>query len=70
MLNEIVSLMSYKKMLKGEYVFEFGDVGDNFYLILDGIVEIQIPDSNEQGLYESTRNEIIVKQSRLDLIFS
>lgn len=44
MLNDIVGLMSYKKMLKGEYVFEFGDVGDKFYLILDGSVEIQIPD--------------------------
>jgi CRP-like cAMP-binding protein len=30
----------------GKTVMEFGEVGDNFYFILFGEVEIQIPDQN------------------------
>jgi CRP-like cAMP-binding protein len=29
-------------------VFEYGDSGDHFYLILEGLVEIQIPENNKE----------------------
>lgn len=36
MMLDVVGCMGYKRVRKDEYLFEYGDVGDNFYLILDG----------------------------------
>ena len=60
--------MKYKKMQKGEYVFEYQDIGDNLYLILDGSVEVQIPDKKRLGEYELTKLELCVKNEKLKSI--
>ena len=38
--------MEYWTVKKDHFVFEFGDEGDMFYLLLDGKVEVQIPGKN------------------------
>jgi CRP-like cAMP-binding protein len=47
-LLDLVACMSFKTVKKDVYVVEYGDVGDEFYLILDGAVEVQIPDKRKQ----------------------
>ena len=37
-LLEVVNCLSYVEMREGETVMEYGDVGNNFYLILQGEV--------------------------------
>jgi CRP-like cAMP-binding protein len=36
MLLDVVGCMELKTVAKDEFVFEYGDLGDNFYLILSG----------------------------------
>lgn len=38
--------MEYMECKEGRVVFEIGSQGDLFYLILDGVIEITIPDPN------------------------
>ena len=37
---------------------EFGDIGDLFYFILKGEVEIKVPDINRRRGFDHLRNEI------------
>lgn len=39
-MAEVVACMSLMKMKKGTVVMEYGDIGDNFYFILNGEVEV------------------------------
>jgi hypothetical protein len=39
-------------------VFKFGDVGENFYLILNGEVEIFVPNPSKTGLFNELRRKI------------
>lgn len=43
---EIVSCMEYLEVKQDHFLFEYGDVGVHFYVLLEGKVEIQIPDKN------------------------
>jgi hypothetical protein len=52
MLLDIVSIMEYKSVQQENYVFEYGDLGDNFYLLLNGSVEVQIPDIQKRFEFE------------------
>jgi hypothetical protein len=42
-LKEVVNCMTVKGVESGKVVVEYGDVGDNFYLVLTGKVNIQVP---------------------------
>lgn len=44
-LFDVVSCMEFMTINKDNFVFEFGDQGDLFYLLLEGKVEVQIPDN-------------------------
>lgn len=35
--------MKIKRSVKDDVVFDFGDVGDDFYIIMDGSVSVQTP---------------------------
>jgi len=37
---------------------EYGDIGQNFYLILQGEVEITIPDPNRKKIFITLKKEI------------
>ena len=39
--------MNLMLLEKGKTVMEYGDIGDNFYFILKGEVQIEIPDQNK-----------------------
>jgi CRP-like cAMP-binding protein len=51
MLDELVSVMSLRRFQAQEVVFEIGSEGDLFYFILDGAVEIRIPDQERKNDY-------------------
>lgn len=42
-LLEIASALKYESCEKDKPVFNFGDEGDRFYLILDGKCEVFVP---------------------------
>ena len=41
---EVVNCMTLRYVEAENFVFEHGSLGEEFFLILDGKVEIQIPD--------------------------
>ena len=45
-MMEVVKVMHILKVPAGRNVVEFGDIGNNFYFILNGAVEVNIPDQN------------------------
>ena len=50
-LAEVVSCMSLLEMEKDDVVMEYGDIGYNFYLTLEGEVEITVPDPNHKKAF-------------------
>ena len=38
--------MKYKEVKKDDFVIEYGSDGDEFYLILEGEVEVMVPDKD------------------------
>ena len=52
LLHDVVSCMEYCEVPKDEYVFEFGDQGQNYFLIIDGTVEVQIPDKQSRNEFD------------------
>ena len=42
-LKEVAQVLTYKSFNANEMVFDYGQPGDKFYIILDGIVDILIP---------------------------
>ena len=58
MLDELVSVMNLKRFQAQEVVFEIGSEGDLFYFILDGAVEIRIPDQERKNDYQICLNSI------------
>lgn len=45
-LLDILTCMEFLECEKEKVVFEIGSQGDLFYLILDGVIEITIPEPN------------------------
>ncbi len=41
--------MDYLELQAKDEVFEYGSTGDLFYIILEGVVEIQIPNQQKLG---------------------
>jgi len=57
--------MEYMECKKGRVVFEIGSQGDLFYLILDGVIEITIPDPNLTHAFHEINNNIDKMSSQL-----
>ena len=55
---EIVNCMNLLEMEKDEIVMEYGDIGQNFYLILQGEVEITVPDPNRKKAFLQLKKDI------------
>ena len=45
-MMEVVNCMHLRTMKAEDFVFEYGSLGEEFFLILEGEVEIQIPDKD------------------------
>jgi CRP-like cAMP-binding protein len=57
-LLEMVSVMKVIYMDAGDTVMSFGDVGDNFYFILSGEVEVRIPDPSRKKKFDALKDDI------------
>ena len=47
-----MNFMTLKEMKKDEFVIEYGSLGDEFYVILEGECEVTVPDSASNDLKE------------------
>jgi hypothetical protein len=65
LMLDIVSCMEYCEVPENDFVFEYGHVGSNFFLILDGSVEVQIPDKANRAEFEQVEFDIKLKRERL-----
>ena len=43
---DTLSLMTYKEMKADEFVIQYGTFGEEFYVVLEGECEVQVPDKN------------------------
>jgi CRP-like cAMP-binding protein len=43
-IEELLNVMKLKRMPEKAEVFEIGSLGDLFYFIIEGVVEVRIPD--------------------------
>ena len=50
--------MDYLELQAKDEVFEYGSTGDLFYIILDGVVEIQIPNQQRLGEFQNAGYQI------------
>ena len=50
--------MSLLEMDKDDVVMEYGDIGYNFYLTLEGEVEITVPDPNHKKAFLQLKKDI------------
>ena len=48
---DVLNCMDYSVMPEDRVVFESGSIGDLYYMIVEGIVEIQIVNKDESKLY-------------------
>ena len=63
---DTLSLMTYKEVPQNEFVFEYGSYGDEFYVILEGQVEILVPDkANNKQLIEDLQFQLTVYKDQL-----
>jgi len=44
--------MTLKEVPKDEFIIQYGEIGDEFYVILEGECEILIPDKNSDDFKE------------------
>jgi CRP/FNR family transcriptional regulator, cyclic AMP receptor protein len=61
-LSTVVKLMQEKSYLKEEVLFKKGDLGNEFFIIKEGAIEIQLP----QGNVTLTQGQGIGEMSLLD----
>ena len=62
-LLDILTCMEFLECEKEKVVFEIGSEGDLFYLILDGVIEITIPDPNSTQAFNEINKKILLIQS-------
>lgn len=49
-LYKVVQKMEYKRMEASEEIFKIGDVGDYFYILIHGRVQLFLPNSHISGV--------------------
>jgi hypothetical protein len=57
-LLEVVQCMKILEMPKNKLVMEHNEIGENFYFVLQGEVEISIPDPNRKRAFLARLEEI------------
>lgn len=67
-LVDVLSRMELVKMAPADVVFEIDSVGDKFYFILQGNVEVQIPDPQRRKQYNSVSQSIFTQQEIINSI--
>lgn len=66
-LTEIAQNLSYKFLPANQLVFDYGDEGDKFFIVLDGVCDILVPVliQDEPIL---TENDKVVKRKTLQTL--
>ncbi len=63
---DILSLMTYKEMKADEFVIQYGDFGDEFYVILEGQCEVQVPDKNQLVQLKNVNQQIFFMKTKIE----
>jgi CRP-like cAMP-binding protein len=56
----IAQSLTYERCPRGRQIFEYGSMGDKFYMIIDGEVSVRVP--NPQCRDFKRRHEIMVEE--------
>ena len=48
---DVLNCMDFVTIPEDRIVFDFGSIGDLYYMIIEGVVEIQIVNKDESKLY-------------------
>lgn len=64
-IEELLNAMKIVEMPALQDVFEIGSLGDLFYFVIEGVVEIRIPDYENQQQYSLTCNTISYLDSQI-----
>ena len=46
-IADMLSFLTFKEVKKDEFVIEYGQAGDEFYIILEGQCEFLVPDQQD-----------------------
>ena len=57
-LHEVFKVMKLITVPSGKNVVEYGDIGENFYFILHGKVDILIPDHNKMLAFKQANKDM------------
>jgi hypothetical protein len=47
---DIISQFEYYKYIQGDTVFEYGELGEKYFIIMEGSVSIKLPKSKTYGI--------------------
>ena len=65
-VSDTLALMTYKEAKKDDFIIEFGSYGDEFYVVLEGTVEVLVPDKASSDVYKKVCFEHGLLKSQLD----
>ena len=59
-LDAIIDVIQIEKFKKGDVVFNYGDAGDKFYIILGGETSINLPNTEEIENWKERYNQYLL----------
>ena len=62
-LLDLVNKLTYEYKKEGEFLFRYGDRGTTFYVILEGIVGVNVPIDEEKSTLEKEVHQMVKGQS-------
>ena len=63
---EVVNCMTLRTISAENFVFEHGSLGEEFFLILSGKIEVQIPDKDQQSRFDQVKFDLKTKREALE----
>ena len=65
-ITDVLSLLTYKEAKKDTLIIEYGVRGDDFYLILEGECEVQLPDKSSNNDFNEVNYEIMCMKDSIE----
>lgn len=59
-ITDTLRLMHYKEAEAGDLIVEYGTMGDEFYVLLEGECEVLVPDQYNSDLFKKVNLEMRV----------
>ena len=63
---DTLSLMTYKEMKADEFVIQYGNFGEEFYVILEGQCEVQVPDKHQLDQLKKVNQHIFLMKTKIE----